>query len=78
MRFCASCAHLRVNGIRLRSARPRLEAGEAIERFVDAGFDHGYVHQVGHDQDGFFGFYERELLTVVKGLRADAKERIHA
>jgi coenzyme F420-dependent glucose-6-phosphate dehydrogenase len=36
---------------------------EAIDEFEQAGFDHVYVHQVGPDQDGFFRFYEREILT---------------
>jgi G6PDH family F420-dependent oxidoreductase len=35
---------------------------EGIQEFVDAGFDHVYVHQVGPDQDGFFDFYLREVL----------------
>jgi G6PDH family F420-dependent oxidoreductase len=35
---------------------------EAVQAFVDAGFDHVYVHQIGPDQDGFFDFYEREVL----------------
>ena len=35
---------------------------EGIQEFVDAGFDHVYVHQVGPDQDGFFDFYVREVL----------------
>lgn len=35
---------------------------EAIEQFVDAGFDHVYVHQVGPDQAGFIDFYESEVL----------------
>jgi G6PDH family F420-dependent oxidoreductase len=34
----------------------------AIQEFVDAGYDHVYVHQVGDDQEGFFDFYEREVL----------------
>jgi coenzyme F420-dependent glucose-6-phosphate dehydrogenase len=34
----------------------------AIQEYVDAGYDHVYVHQVGSDQDGFFDFYEREVL----------------
>lgn len=34
----------------------------AIEEYVDAGYDHVYVHQVGPDQEGFFDFYEREVL----------------
>lgn len=35
---------------------------DAINKYVDAGFDHVYVHQVGHDQEGFFNFYQREIL----------------
>jgi G6PDH family F420-dependent oxidoreductase len=37
----------------------------AIQRFVDAGYDHVYVHQVGPDQLGFFRFYEREILPAL-------------
>ncbi len=33
-----------------------------IQAYVDAGYDHIYVHQVGPDQAGFFQFYEREIL----------------
>ena len=46
----------------------RTEAGKAqwhlraIHEYADAGFDHVYVHQIGHDQEGFFRFYEREVL----------------
>src|SRR5215216_6511324 len=35
---------------------------EMIRRFEDAGYDHIYVHQIGPDQEGFFRFYEREIL----------------
>jgi len=35
---------------------------EMIRRFEDAGCDHVYLHQIGPDQDGFFDFYEREVL----------------
>ena len=35
---------------------------EQIQTFVDAGFDHVYVHQVGPNQDDFFDFYESEIL----------------
>jgi coenzyme F420-dependent glucose-6-phosphate dehydrogenase len=34
----------------------------AIEEYADAGYDHVYIHQIGDDQEGFFGFYEREVL----------------
>jgi G6PDH family F420-dependent oxidoreductase len=32
-----------------------------IQKYVKAGFDHVWLHQVGPDQEGFFRFYEREL-----------------
>jgi coenzyme F420-dependent glucose-6-phosphate dehydrogenase len=35
---------------------------EEIRKYEQAGFDHVYVHQVGRDQEGFFRFYEREIL----------------
>ncbi|HEV7401180.1 MAG TPA: TIGR03557 family F420-dependent LLM class oxidoreductase [Solirubrobacterales bacterium] len=34
----------------------------AIQEYVDAGYDHVYVHQIGPDQEGFLAFYEREVL----------------
>jgi coenzyme F420-dependent glucose-6-phosphate dehydrogenase len=34
---------------------------ERIKEFVDAGYDHVYIHQIGPDQEGFFDFWEREL-----------------
>lgn len=33
----------------------------AIREFLDAGYDHVYLHQVGPDQEGFFRFWECEL-----------------
>ncbi|HEX8050985.1 MAG TPA: TIGR03557 family F420-dependent LLM class oxidoreductase, partial [Solirubrobacterales bacterium] len=39
---------------------------EAIREYVDAGYDHVYVHQVGPDQDGFFDFYERSVLPSLR------------
>ena len=34
----------------------------AIQKCLDAGYDHVHVDQVGPDQEGFFQFYEREVL----------------
>ena len=34
----------------------------AIKKFTDAGYDHVYIHQIGPDQEGFFRFYEQEIL----------------
>jgi coenzyme F420-dependent glucose-6-phosphate dehydrogenase len=35
---------------------------ESIRQYLDAGYDHVYVHQIGPDQEGFFRFYERDIL----------------
>jgi hypothetical protein len=35
---------------------------ESIGKFLDAGYDHVYVHQVGPDQEGFFDFCRSEVL----------------
>ena len=35
---------------------------DAIRKYADAGYEHVYVHQVGPDQEGFFRFYEHEVL----------------
>ena len=34
---------------------------QKVQEAVDAGYDHVYIHQVGPDQEAFFGFWEREL-----------------
>ncbi len=33
-----------------------------IRSYGNAGYDHVYIHQVGPDQEGFFRFYQREIL----------------
>jgi len=35
---------------------------EKIQAYIDAGFDHVYLHQVGPDQERFVDFAKRELL----------------
>jgi G6PDH family F420-dependent oxidoreductase len=45
---------------------------KAIRAFVDAGFDHVYVHQVGPDQAGCLRFYQREVLPALADVRAGA------
>jgi coenzyme F420-dependent glucose-6-phosphate dehydrogenase len=35
---------------------------EAIRKYASAGYDRVYVHQIGPDQEGFFGFYREEIL----------------
>lgn len=37
-----------------------------IKKYADAGYDHVYIHQVGPDQEGFFSFYERQLLPELR------------
>lgn len=39
---------------------------DEIQKAIDAGFDHIYLHQIGPDQEGFFTFYERELKPMLK------------
>ena len=41
---------------------------EQVQKYVEAGFDHIYFHQVGRDQDGFFRFWEE---TLGPALRRD-------
>lgn len=33
-----------------------------INEYVEAGYDHVWIHQVGPDQEGFFRFFEKEVL----------------
>jgi G6PDH family F420-dependent oxidoreductase len=35
---------------------------DAIRKYLDAGYDHVYVHQIGPDQEGAIRFYETEVL----------------
>jgi G6PDH family F420-dependent oxidoreductase len=35
---------------------------QKIQEYIDAGFDHICIHQIGPDQDGFIDFAKRELL----------------
>jgi coenzyme F420-dependent glucose-6-phosphate dehydrogenase len=37
-----------------------------VKEFVDAGYKHVYIHQIGPDQEGFFQFYEREVLPKLR------------
>jgi G6PDH family F420-dependent oxidoreductase len=39
---------------------------ERIRAGIEAGYDHVHIYQVGPDQDGFFRFYEREVLPVFR------------
>ncbi len=43
---------------------------QAIQKYLDAGFTHVYVHQVGPDQTGFFKFYAQEILPRIEHIYA--------
>ena len=44
---------------------------EQIQAYVDAGYDHVYIHQVGPDQAGFLDFARRELLPALASSARD-------
>jgi G6PDH family F420-dependent oxidoreductase len=41
---------------------------EAVKKYIDAGIDEIYLSQMGHDQDGFFRFWESELKDALADL----------
>jgi hypothetical protein len=45
---------------------------DGIMQFVDAGFDHVYVHQVGPKQDEFFRFYSKEVIPRFEKPKAQS------
>jgi coenzyme F420-dependent glucose-6-phosphate dehydrogenase len=49
---------------------------EAIREYIDAGYDHVYLHQIGPDQEGFFEFYEREVLPQLDQAALGVDERL--
>jgi len=51
---------------------------EGIQMFLDAGFDHVYVHQIGPDQEGFMTFYEREILAAAGTLEPAREQAVGA
>jgi coenzyme F420-dependent glucose-6-phosphate dehydrogenase len=46
---------------------------DAIRAYVDAGYDHVYLHQVGPDQLGFLEFAHRELMPALAAEPALAR-----
>jgi G6PDH family F420-dependent oxidoreductase len=34
---------------------------ESVSKYVDAGYDHLYFHQIGREQEGFFRYWESDL-----------------
>lgn len=39
---------------------------KAIKSLQENGYDHIYIHQVGHDQEGFLKFFKTELLPLLE------------
>jgi coenzyme F420-dependent glucose-6-phosphate dehydrogenase len=44
----------------------------AIREYVDAGYDHVYLHQIGPDQEGFLRFFDREVRPRLRDLLSAA------
>lgn len=40
---------------------------DSARKFIDAGYDHIYFHQIGPDQEGFLRFWREELGPALKG-----------
>jgi G6PDH family F420-dependent oxidoreductase len=52
---------------------------DAIREFIDAGYDHVYVHQVGPEQEGAIDFYATEVLPELQeGRRDGARQPVAA
>jgi coenzyme F420-dependent glucose-6-phosphate dehydrogenase len=43
---------------------------ESVRKFVDAGYDHLYFHQIGPNQEGFFRFWNGELRPALREVHA--------
>ena len=41
---------------------------DSVRTYLDAGYDHLYFHQIGPDQQGFFGFWTDELQPALASL----------
>lgn len=37
-----------------------------LRGYIDAGYDEVYVQQMGPEQEGFFRFYEKEILPKLR------------
>ena len=72
--FAAATRHVSPEAVaRLVSCGPSPERHlAAIDRSIQAGFDHIVLIQVGPDQQGFIDFFERELAPVLRKRRTAA------
>lgn len=48
---------------------------QQLQQYVDAGFDHIYVHQIGPDQQSFFEFYQQEIFPRIGSLKKSKKSQ---
>ena len=48
---------------------------EKIREYIQGGFDHVCIHQVGPDQEGFLRFYAREVLPKVLSSSGTGRKR---
>lgn len=46
---------------------------EAVQKFVDAGFDHVVLLEVGREQDAFLRFFEKELAPLLRAVDGGTK-----
>src|SRR3546814_20815481 len=49
---------------------------ESVKKFLDAGYDHLYFHQVGPDQDGFLDIWTKELQPALADLRCGDRKSV--
>jgi G6PDH family F420-dependent oxidoreductase len=66
--FAAATKHVLPEALgQLISCGPSLDRHlEAVDRYVQAGYDHIILLQVGPDQDSFFDLFERELAPALR------------
>jgi hypothetical protein len=55
-----------VSGAARRRATAYREDPPRAGEFIDAGYDHICIHQIGWDQMGFFRFYAQEVLPTLR------------
>src|SRR5437879_6410435 len=65
--FAAASSHITAVDVAEEvSLGPSPEAHlKAIREYIDAGFDHLILTQIGPEQDPFFEFFERELRHIL-------------
>ena len=66
--FDAASGHIRPEDVAEEvSLGPSPEAHlKSIREYIDAGYDHLILTQIGPEQDAFFSFFERELRPALK------------